>query len=82
MTFTRLLTILNNKCPLYEVGHDTGFKVTFGNVGGTIEWCGLHFGFTFGSDDAEWLDESGASPCWTKVINEAFLNRIIETRAR
>ena len=53
MTFTKLLAILNEKCPLYEGGHDTGAKVFFGNVGGTIDWCGQHFGFTFGSDDAE-----------------------------
>ena len=76
----RSLTILNQKCPLFEVGHDTGFKVTFGNAGGTIEWCGLRFGFTFGSDDAEWLDETGVSPSWTKIPNEKFLEQILKEK--
>ena len=73
MTFTKLLAILNEKCPMYEVGHETGAKVLFGNEGGTIEWCGHQFGFTFGSDDAEWLDETGSTPVWTKILNERFL---------
>ena len=78
MTFTELLTILNKKCPLFAIGHDTGFKVTFGTDGGTFDFCGKHFGFTFGSDDAEWFDDTGASPCWTKVTDERFLEQILK----
>ena len=81
MTFTKLLAILNEKCPLYDVGHDTGAKVLFGNAGGTIDWCGHHFGFTFGSDEAEWYDCTGNVPCWTKILDEKFLEQLLKKEA-
>ncbi len=78
MTFTKLLSILNEKCPLFEVGHDTGAKVLFGNNGGYIDFGGIRFGFTFGSDDAEWYDCTGNTPGWYKIPDEKFLEQLLK----
>lgn len=75
MTFTKLLAILNEKCPMYEVGHDTGAKVLFGDKGGYIDWCGLHFGFDFGSDMAQYYLDGQ----WVTLRNERQLNRVLAT---
>ena len=89
MTFTKLLAILNEKRPLYEVGrgplyevgHDTATKVLFGDNGGYIDWGGIRFGFTFGSDDAEWYDCTGDVPGWSKIQDETFLEQLLTKEA-
>ena len=89
MTFTKLLAILNEKHhlyevgrgPLYEVGNDTSAKVFFGDNGGYIDWDGIRFGFTFGSDDAEWYDCTGDVPSWSKIPDEAFLEQLLKKEA-
>lgn len=74
MTFIRLLAILNEKCSLDK----SASKVLFGDNGGYIDWCGIRFGFTFGSDDAEWYDGTGDAPGWTKILDETFLEQILK----
>lgn len=74
MTFTRLLTIINEKCSLDKAAS----RVLFGDNGGYIDWCGIRFGFTFGSDDAEWYDGTGDAPVWFKIPSEMFLEQILK----